>query len=165
MRAAGTVQVLSSKSISSQRAPITSPVRAAVRIGKFERAGRDALLLAQARQEGRQLGIGQGGMVLDFAHLGARRQQFVEVPAPARRVFAVAIAAHLGQIQNAFEAPAQAACRFGLRRPDRFQHLEHKAGVHRLHRQRADDRIGIGGKRRRPLAPRACRCASRRGGR
>ena len=32
MRAAGTVQVLSSKSISFQRAPITSPVRAAVRI-------------------------------------------------------------------------------------------------------------------------------------
>ena len=55
---------------------------------KFERAGCNALLLAQRDQEARQLAVGQCGVVLDLAHLAARRQQLVEMAAPARRVFA-----------------------------------------------------------------------------
>ena len=46
--------------------------------------------------------------MLHFAHLGTRRQQLVEMAAPARRVFAVAIAPHLGEVQNAFDPSAQA---------------------------------------------------------
>lgn len=58
----------------------------------FQRTSRGAFLLLQRWQEGRHFGAWQGGMVLDLAHLGTRRQQLVEVPAPARRVFAGAIA-------------------------------------------------------------------------
>ena len=86
-----------------------------------------------------------------LAHLGARRQQLVQMAAPARRILAAAISSHLGQVQDALDPPADAACRFWLRRPDRFQHLEHERGVDRLHGQSADDRIGVGGKCRAPL--------------
>src|SRR5262249_46974202 len=99
IRVAGSVQVLSSKSISPHRAPITSPVLAAVRMANSS-ARPDALLLAQAHQEARQLGAGQRRMVFDPPHLGARRQQLIEVAAPARRVLARAIAAHLRPIQD-----------------------------------------------------------------
>ena len=37
--------------------------------GKFESAGCDALLLAQARQEGRQLGVGERWVMFNLAHL------------------------------------------------------------------------------------------------
>src|SRR4029077_11013390 len=84
--------------------------------------------------------------------LGTRRQQLVEMSAPASRVLAVAIAAHLGEVQNAFQAPTDAARRFGLCRPDTLEHLEHKAGVDRLHGQCADNGVGIGGERRAPLS-------------
>ena len=44
IRAAGTTQTLSRRSTSSHRAPITSPVRAAVRIRNSKRPRRDRLL-------------------------------------------------------------------------------------------------------------------------
>src|SRR5258706_525999 len=41
---------------------------------KFKRAGSDALLVAQRNQEARQLSVGQGGVVLDFAYLRPGRK-------------------------------------------------------------------------------------------
>jgi hypothetical protein len=57
--------------------------------GKFERAGGNALLLAQRNQKARQLAVGQCGVVLDPSHLAARRQQLVEMTAPAGGVLAL----------------------------------------------------------------------------
>lgn len=41
--------------------------------------------------------------------------------------------------------------RLGLGLPDWFQHLEHQPNINRLHRQLAEDRIGISLKRSAPL--------------
>ena len=53
-------------------------------------------------------------MVLDLAHLGARRQQLVEMAAPARRILALAIAAHRRPIEHGLDAPAQPAAVSGF---------------------------------------------------
>src|SRR5215471_15882186 len=71
--------------------------------------------------------------------------------APACGVLASAIAAHLRPIKNALDTPSHSPRRLRLRGPDRFEDLKHKAGIDRLHRQRAYRWIGIGGERRIPL--------------
>src|SRR5262249_45414116 len=106
--------------------------------------------LAQGGEKRREFAIRNGSMVLDFAHPGARRQQLVEVATPTSWIFAVAIAANLGKIQNTLNTPPQPACRFGLRAPDRFQHFEHEAGVNILYRQ-ATYLLSMSFKRRSPL--------------
>ena len=59
---------------------------------ELERERGHALLLAQLRHEGADLGVGQGGVMFDALDLGAGGQEFVEMAAPAGRVVAVAIA-------------------------------------------------------------------------
>src|SRR5262249_52394885 len=74
-----------------------------------------------------------------------------EVAAPSCWVLSIAIDTRLRPIEDTLDASAKAARRLGPRSPDRFQDLEHKPGIDRSDRQRANDRIGIGGKRRLPL--------------
>src|SRR5262249_51594066 len=119
--------------------------------GKLECARRDAPLLAQAHQEARQLRVWQRRMVFDPPHLGARRQQLIEAPAPSGWVLARAISAHLRPIQDGLDTPADAARSLGLRRPDRLQDPEHERSIDDLHRETANDGLGIGGERRLPL--------------
>ena len=103
------------------------------------------------------MGLSPGDLVVEsrmawhFVPDTLKTYLYISDKAAARRILTFAVAAHLGKVQDAFEAPAHAACRFRLRRPDRSQHLLHEARIHRLHRQRADDGIGVGGKRRAPL--------------
>src|SRR5262249_60029319 len=70
--------------------------------------------------------------------------------APARRVLAGAIAAHLRPIEYALDTSALAARRLRLLLPNRLQDFHYQRGVYRLHRQRADG-PGMGRERRRPL--------------
>src|SRR5262249_14991395 len=108
---------------------------------EFERAGVDALFLAQLDQEARQVVVGHGRIVLDHAHLRALGQQMIEVALPPCRVLHLCpITARLCPIEDAFDAPTNAARCFRLRRPDRVQHLAHEGGVDRLNREHADDR-------------------------
>lgn len=91
-------------------------------------------------------------MVFDLSHLGAGRQQLVEVAAPAGGVVALPVAAHGSPIQHRFKPPPQAAGGFRLGVPDRFQNGEHQLQIHRVHRQIADHRGGITRKGRFPLS-------------
>jgi len=50
--------------------------------------------------EGRELGVRQGGVVLDLLHLVALGQEFVEVAGPARGVVAGPIAPDLAQLST-----------------------------------------------------------------
>ena len=76
----GTVQSRSARSISSQRAPMTSPVRAAVRIANSSARAAMPSCCAQLGHECRDLGIGQGGVVLDRRTLLRGRQQVSRWP-------------------------------------------------------------------------------------
>jgi hypothetical protein len=150
MRSAEMIQTLSRILTSSHPAPMLSPVLAAVRIVNSRarvrflppRAPNPGSLAARRRAAPR---------VLDLAHLGARRQELGKMAGPAARVLAPAVAAVGRPIQNGLHAAAEPAGGLRLRRPDRFDHLHHQRRVDRLHREVADDRIGVGLKRRRPL--------------
>src|SRR5439155_14709594 len=95
--------------------------------------------------------VGHCGMVLDLAHLGARRQQLVHMTTPPCRIFAIAIAAHLRTIEDAFDSSAQSTRGLRLCPPNWFQHLESQRGVARLDWKIADDWLRISGDRRLPL--------------
>ena len=71
-------------------------------------------------------------MMLRLAHLRTRRQQLVEMAAPACRIFAMAIAAHGGPIEHGFDAAAQPVCGLRLLRPERLDHLHHQRDVDRV---------------------------------
>ena len=89
--------------------------------------------------------------MLDALHLRARGQELVEVAAPSGGILAVPVAPSLRPIENGLYAPAQAARRLGLRRPDWLQHVRHQRSVDRLNGQRAEDLSGVGRERRLPL--------------
>src|SRR5262249_49918765 len=114
---------------------------------ELERSGRDGLLLAYRNEKGWNLGVWQCDVVFDLAHFRARRQQLVEMAAPARRVLARAIPTCLRPIQDGLDTPAHAARGLGFRRPDRLQDLEDQRGIDRLHRERADQGLSVGGER------------------
>ena len=69
MRAAGTVQRACVLSISDQRAPITSPVRAAVRMANRKCQRGDAVLPGKRGHERSNLAPGQRGMMHNGPHL------------------------------------------------------------------------------------------------
>ena len=92
--------------ISSGAAPITSPVRAAVRIRNSSAPRGNTVLLPEPVHEGRQFAIEEGCMVPDASHPRARGKQLVQMPAPARRILALAIAMNPGPIENEFDTPA-----------------------------------------------------------
>src|ERR1700723_1979758 len=90
-------------------------------------------------------------MGLRFAHLRSRRQKLVEIPAPPRRVFTLAITAYGGPIEDCFDPATDAIGRLWFGRPDRLYHFHDEAGIDCLERDIADQRISIGLQRRRPL--------------
>ena len=135
MRSAGIVHTAPLRSISDQRAPITSPVRAAVRIANSS-ARALTPSLAQLGHEGRELAhtAGPDGCWTP-AHLAAVRQELVEMPAPARRVLAFPISPRLRPIEHGLDAAPHPASRLRLRRPDRLQRLQHQPGIDGSNRQ------------------------------
>jgi hypothetical protein len=84
---------------------------------ELKRAGRNTLVGTQRGHECGQFIIGQGGMMLYTAHLGARRQQLVEVAAPARGILAMAKAACCRPIEHSLDPSAKPRRRFRLLRP------------------------------------------------
>src|SRR5580704_73861 len=80
-------------------------------------------------------------MVLDPPHLRFLRQQVFEMPAPPRRVLALAVFAGRSPIEYALNPPAHPACRLGLLGPDRLDRLHDQARVDRSNRQRTKDRV------------------------
>ena len=68
--------------------------------GELKRPRGNAFLLTQLYQERWQFGIGQRTVMLDLAHFCPRWQQLVEMAAPARRIFALAIATHRGPVEH-----------------------------------------------------------------
>src|SRR5205807_9724388 len=59
--------------------------------------------------------------------------------------------ARFRKVQDGLNTPAHPARSLGLGRPDGLEHPEYQRGVDRLYRQRPDDRLGVGRKRRFPL--------------
>ena len=149
-----------SRSISPHRAPNTSPVRAAVRIAN---SSARAAMPSRPRRCGEEFGHlveGQRGMVLDLPHLAAGRQDMGEIAFPLRRVRPLPEAAHRRGVEHRLDAAAHPARGFGLLGPDRIEHLHDKPGIDRRDGQFPQSRVNVGGERRRPLLPRASRCAS-----
>ena len=68
---------------------MTSPIRAAVKIGNSRARAADAFLPTKLGHEVGDLGIWQRRMMLDPRHLGLLRQQVFQMAAPTRRVLAV----------------------------------------------------------------------------
>ena len=165
IRSAGTVQVRACRSISPQRAPIASPVRAAVRIVSSSARAPVPACCRSVRHEARHLGIGQRLVVLDRGDLRARRQQPLQVAAPTGRVVALAVAARRGPVQDALDPAAHPRGGLRLGRPDRLEDLHDEAGVDRADRQLADHRVGVGGDGAGPLRPVLAVLPARRHGR
>src|ERR1051325_119045 len=90
-------------------------------------------------------------MVFGPMNLARFRQQGIEVAAPARRVFALAIAVHLGGVEHRLDPAAQPIRSFSPGRPNWGKHLHHHRGVDASDRHVAQDRIGVGGYRVVPL--------------
>jgi hypothetical protein len=89
------LQILTFVSILLHRALSASPVLAAVRIRNWSALRCRSLLLAQTQQEGWQVAIWHGSVVNDLLGLARFREEVIEVPAPARRVLAVAVASRV----------------------------------------------------------------------
>ena len=79
IRSPGTVQILFFKSISDQRAPITSPVRAAVRIRNSNARALIPSLFAKGGHEARKLGIRHRRVVLNAPGFALCRKQMIEM--------------------------------------------------------------------------------------
>src|SRR5579863_6498527 len=94
-------------------------------------------------------------MMLDRSNLAFGRQQLVQVPAPTRRVFAVAIVVSLRPIEYLFNATAQATRCLRLVVPNWLKHLHDKIGATAVadfrHWQRTNYWISVCRQRRRPL--------------
>src|SRR5271170_603103 len=88
---------------------------------EFESPRGSPVLLTQFRDEFTDGVVREGGVVFHAAHLGACRQEHVEMSAPSRGIVAVAVATNLGPVQYHFDASAQAAGRLGLTGPNRLQ--------------------------------------------
>src|SRR6185437_14143216 len=89
--------------------------------------------------------------MFDLADTNTRRKQFVEVPAPARRIFAIAKSLHFCPIQDDLDAAANAARCFVLPQPDRLQDAGDQSCVDTVYRKLSDDRMHISLECRRPL--------------
>jgi hypothetical protein len=95
----------------------------------------------------------QRRVMLDATHVGAGRQQVVEMPTPLRRVLALAIAACFGPAQHTLDPSPHLACCVWLVPPDGLKHFQHKSCIDGLHRQRAHDGVHICLERGTPLRP------------
>src|SRR4029453_548133 len=81
--------------------------------------------------------------MLHCTELGAFREEFVEVAAPARGVLALAIAAYSGPIEDHLEAAPGAARGFRFVFPDRAEGSDHEVRIHVGHRHCAEHRATV----------------------
>src|SRR5207302_875813 len=118
---------------------------------KLKRACSAPSLAAQVFHEGRQLIVRKRGVMLARFTVERRRQELVQVAAPAGGVLATAVAPDPGVVQDALDAPPDPASGLGLLRPDLLKDAKDQGGVHVLYRQLTDDRPGVGVERGLPL--------------
>ena len=111
--------------------------------GKFEAPGGNRVALTQLGHKAADLLIGQRRMVRRPAHLGLFRQQFVEMAAPARWVFTVAVAARRCPVEDRLDPAAHPARGFGLLRPNRLNRPHDETDINNLHRELAEYRVDV----------------------
>src|SRR5882672_2223384 len=99
---------------------------------KLKRASSVAALAAQVLHEGRQLVVGKRGVMLTGFPVKRRRQELVQVAAPAGGILAAPVAPHASVVQDALDAPPNPAGGLGLFRPDRLKDAKDQGGVHVL---------------------------------
>ena len=131
IRSAGTVQSLARRSNPDHRAPIVSPVRAAVKIVNSS-ARRNAALVPQGGHEARHDAVGRGVMMLNAGDLAARREQLVEVTSPTCRVIAGPMSADGRPAQDRFDSPARPIGGLRLFLPNGLQNLQDERGIDRV---------------------------------
>ncbi len=160
IRSAGIVQTFAARSISSQVAPSTSPVLAAVRMANSSARAPMLLSLAQRGHEGADLGVRQRRVVLDWRTCvaPATDDPGVRATAPGSR-----------RSDSRAPWPNRAPPRSGphprrrlwVRLPDRLDRLHHQPGVDRCYRQLAQCGVDMLRQRVRPLLLMRWRCAIR----
>jgi hypothetical protein len=123
MRVAGTLQTAAFMSTSDHRAPMTSPVRAAVKIAKCE--GRHSFLAPDLCHK--RAISSHGREVLYYCDSGRRRQQLCKMPTPPCRVLCRAPAVRCCVVQHSLDTAPKPCCSLGLLAPNRLQHLYHVA--------------------------------------
>lgn len=89
--------------------------------------------------------------MLCLLNVGPCGEKVFNVATPAGWVVALTEAANRCPVQNAFDAPANAACRFRLGQPDRFENAHHVACFNVGDGDLADDRECVGFQRIAPL--------------
>ena len=122
MRAAGTVQTLAARSIST---PIGLECLAASRRSEdceLEGLSRHSGIPAQPSHELRQRRIRHRVEVLDLGDLGFGGEEILQVAVPTCGIIAFAEAAGSGPVHHGLDAGAHTARRLGLGRPDRLDH-------------------------------------------
>jgi hypothetical protein len=81
---------------------------------KLKGTGGYTLTGPQGSHDRTDLGVWECGMMLNLTHLAARRQQDIEVPAPARGVFALPKTSNLRPIQYPLYSTAHSGGRLGF---------------------------------------------------
>src|SRR6266851_965388 len=95
-------------------------------------------------------------MMLDFTHLAARRQQHVEMSAPAGRVFSLPKTTDLRPVQDSLYSAAYSGGRLGLSRPNRLKRFHDQFDVNTLDRHQSEHRADVGRERIGPLRSVLC---------
>lgn len=114
------------------------------------RRDRPGLVLAETRDERRNVRVGHRGVVA-ARELLALRKKVGQVAAPCRRVFARAMALGLGGVENRFDSAPETRGGFRLFGPKRLEHLENGRSIDFIDRP-GPQRRGLFGERCDPLA-------------
>ena len=91
-------------------------------------------------------------MVLNRSHLRLGGEKCVEVPAPSRRIVAVAEVLHRGPRQDALDPSTKPARGFGFVLPNGTKDFQDQRRVDRRHGKVAYQRVRVGVERGLPLA-------------
>jgi hypothetical protein len=120
--------------------------------GEFEGGRGDTLLGSQPSNEGRDIFVGQGGVML-----GGKRSRMAwagfRQGGRAAGLSPISQSSSLRGRQDALETAANTACRLRLGRPNRLDHLENEVGSHVSHGHVAENGIRVGGQGIAPLLP------------
>src|SRR5262245_14359264 len=90
---------------------------------ELKRGRTHGVLPTKLGHERADVGIGQGGHMLDLPHLAARGKEVFKMPLPSGRVLALAQTASLGPIQDGLDASAHTRGRLWDRAPYRLKRL------------------------------------------
>lgn len=89
----------------------------------------------QRREECWQISVGQCRVVLHSCNLRRPCEEFVQMPAPTRRVLARPVPPRRCPVEHVFDPATESLGSLRLRRPDRLQHLQDERGVDGAHGQ------------------------------